>query len=167
MYLDESGDVLMSWIVSSNIRCGVGDLVIWSLLDRVRDESSRGLDVATGRMDEALSDVGGEAMALDPLSRSVSLSLRIGRGLAAESVAAIDGTGILGAERTGLTTTGSVPLENLRTSEGLSRRLLTCWPWPLLLLDSFQLRRWIEGLVGVLPLLAPFPAPPPLPFSSS
>lgn len=113
--------------------------------------------MATGRMvaDAALSD--------DPAPFSNKLSsLRIGRGLAGS---AMDGTGILGADRTGLMT-GSDPLENFRTSEGLSRRLLGS-PWPLfmLLLDSFQLRRWIEGLVGVL--VAPFPTlpAPPLPFS--
>lgn len=122
--------------------------------------------MATGS--KLLTDVDGllsvtEDEAMAPLSK-LSLSLRIGRGLAGS---AMDGTGILGAERAALTT-GSDSLENFRTSEGLSSRLPT-WPWPLLL-DSFQLRRWIEGLVGVLgdaPLpLAALPAPTlPFPFS--
>ena len=156
----------MSWMVSSSRMwwycCwdgpGIGDLAIMSLgSDRFRDVSNRGLDVATGRIvpvpPEALS---GEPMAPpDPFNNKLSLSLRRGRGLAGS----IDGTGILGAERDGLVAKGSAPLENFRTSEGLSSRLLG-WPWPLWVeLDSFQLRRWIEGLA--FPALAP-----PLPFSA-
>lgn len=115
---------------------------------RVRVESNLGLDVATGRM-----------LLLLPLPfiSIVSLSLRIGRGLVGS---AIDGGGILGADREMLPATGvkvgSDPVENLRTSEGLSSAF--AWPLPpplalallttaavLLLLppllDSFQLRR--------------------------
>ena len=81
--------------------------------DRVRVESSLGLDVATGRMLLGVPEL--------PLSSMASLSLRIGRGLVGS---AIDGGGILGADRDVLfddvKPLGSDPVENLRTSEGLS-----------------------------------------------
>ncbi len=80
--------------------------------DRVRVESSLGLDVATGRTLLGVPEL--------PLSSIASLSLRIGRGLVGS---AIDGGGILGADRDvfdGVKPLGSDPVENLRTSEGLS-----------------------------------------------
>jgi hypothetical protein len=97
--------------------------------------------VATGWIEALLADTASDEVGVDappPLESSkLSLSLRMGRGLTGS---AIDGTGILGDERTGLMFTGSVPLENFLTSEGLSRRLVACWPLIVLLLDSFQLR---------------------------
>lgn len=181
-YRDESGEVLMSWIVSSSEMsrcwsCGVvgvpGNCMafIISLVvdeDRFRELSNRGLDVATGWIEALLAKVASDGVAPPPLDRSrLSLSLRMGRGLTGS---AMDGTGILGEERTGLMLTGSDPLENFLTSEGLSRRLLACWPLIVLLLDSFQLRPCIEALAtGVLVIIADavplLPAPPPFPFS--
>lgn len=142
--------------------------------DRFREVSSRGLDVATGWMVELLvdvalisDDVGDEVPAPPPFEIStLPLSLRMGRGLTGS---AMDGTGILGDERTGLMLTGSDPLENLRTSDGLSRRLLACWPFIVLLLDSFQLRPLMEApATGVLVTIVdsvPLPTLPAPPFS--
>jgi hypothetical protein len=136
--------------------------------DRFRELSNRGLEVATGWIEALLAKVASDGVAPPPLDRSrLSLSLRMGRGLTGS---AMDGTGILGEERTGLMFTGSDPLENFLTSEGLSRRLVACWPLIVLLLDSFQLRPCIEALAtGVLVIIADavplLPAPPPFPFS--
>ena len=98
-------------------------------MDLCLEVSNLGLDVATG--------------ADDPL-----LILRIGRGLVGGGIK--DGGGILGAARPsrgGLP--GSDPDENFLTSEGLSNPLpFVVDPEPKVGLDSFQLRRRTDGLVG-------------------
>lgn len=88
------------------------------------------------------------SLSLLPLVGSMSLSLRIGRGLVG---CVMDGTGILGVGRL----LDSVALDvsdepdNLRTSDGLSSALGGG-------LHSLQLRRSIDGLSGV-PLVATTP----------
>ena len=149
-YLEKSGEVLMSWIVSSNDFAAaevVAADVVRSLTDteRCRDESKRGLDVATGWIPAVAFEGPGDEMD--------SLSLRMGRGLVGW---AMTGGGMRGAERGVRSGVGSEPVENFRTSDGLSRPVFPfCCPG----LDSFQLRRWTDGLVvGVVD--------PPPPFST-
>lgn len=139
--------MLISWMASSkDFPVEVVVVVVRSVTetDRCRDVSKRGLDVATGWIPPLV----------EPGDEMESLSFRIGRGLVGWQ---ITGGGMRGAERGVRSGADSEPVENLRTSEGLSRPVLPfCWAPGL---DSFQFRRCTDGLVGV--------DDPPPPFSTA